>query len=189
MFTNSLLRKTTCAPSPFPVSPPAFMDILRWPLHWLPLIFFFSFFASVNCWSSSSSSSSHHHHQHHHPGICLRGGSAHCEEVFGEAQGLCGQGRRESRYWLWWTLITIAIRYMQLSLWPGQYANSASPTLLDKFLVPFNTIWPKWCLAGDLLPLPERGRGVVQREDAHHLPNNQSWERFEQLESNHRQNH
>ena len=70
---------------------------------------------------------------------------------------------------------------MQLSLWPGQYANSASPTLPDKFLVPFNTIWPKWCVAGDLLPLPERGRGVVQREDAHHLPNNRSWERFEQF--------
>ena len=34
----------------------------------------------------------YHHHHYHPPGICLRGGSAHCEEVFGEAQGLCGQG-------------------------------------------------------------------------------------------------
>ena len=179
MFTKSWLRKTTCAPSPFPVSPPAFMDILRWPL--ASTVFFFLFL------SLSIAIHHHHYHHHHHPGICLRGGSAHCEEVFGEAQGLCGQGRRESRYWLWWPS-NIAIRYMQLSLWPGQYANSASPTLLDQFLVPFNTIWPKWCLAGDLLPLPERGRGVVQREDAHHLSNNQSWERLEQLESNHRQN-
>ena len=91
MFTKSWLRKTTCAPSPFPVSPPAFMDILRWPL--ASTVFFFL---------SLSIANHHHHHHYHHPGICLRGGSSHCEEVFGEAQGLCGQGRRESRYWMWW---------------------------------------------------------------------------------------